>query len=136
MMTAGPVLECSVQFKRGGHGRKRLVAGGIGSPPAKGHVPRVSRLMALAIKLDGQIRSGELRDWAEVARLGHVTRARASQLAALPLLAPDIIDAILHLDPVDTGRDPISERDVRPIAATPCWRKQRRMWGEMGREPF
>jgi len=87
--------------------------------------------LALAIKLDGQIREGELQDWAEVARLGHLTRARASQISGLLLLAPDIIESILHLPVVEHGRDPITERDLRPIVAEASWRVQRRLWKEL-----
>ena len=44
-----------------------------------GHrVPRVAKLMALAIRFEGLIRDGVVADYAELARLGHVTRARIS----------------------------------------------------------
>jgi hypothetical protein len=132
-ITDGPVLECNVQFKRGRQSRKHLVHRADSHPvPPRGRVPRVSRLMALAIKLDGQIRAGEFEDWAEVARLGHLTRARASQIANLTLLAPDIIEAILHLPLIERGRDPITERHIRPIAGAVGWAKQRRMWAQTG----
>ena len=39
-----------------------------------GNVPRISRLMALAIRFDGLVRRGEVRDYADLARLGYVTR--------------------------------------------------------------
>lgn len=134
MHTNGPTIECSVQFKRGQHGRKRLVSGQRCSAPAQGRVPRIARLTALAIKLDGQIRCGELRDWAEVARLGHVTRARAAHIAGLLMLAPEVIESLLHLPEVLRGRDPITERDLRPIAAEVNWAKQRKQWGILCRE--
>ena len=128
----GPVLECSVAFKRGRQGRKRLVDRAAGDAPVvPARSPRVSRLVALAVKLDGQIRAGQLGDWAEVARLGHVTRARASQIASLTTLAPDIIEALLFLPLVERGRDPLTEHHLRPIAAQSNWRRQRRMWEEL-----
>jgi len=86
--------------------------------------------MTLAIHFDGLIRKGAVRDYADLARLGHVTRARATQIMNLLNLAPDIQEAILFLPRTQAGRDPISERRVRSIAATPSWRKQRRMWRE------
>ena len=47
-------------------------------------VPRISRLMALAIRFDEMIRSGEVKDQAELARLGHVSRAaHLTQIAAM-----------------------------------------------------
>jgi len=52
-----------------------------------------------------------LADYAEVARLGHVTRARMMQVTNLPYLAPDIQEALLDLPPVESGRDPISDVD-------------------------
>jgi hypothetical protein len=84
--------------------------------------------MALAIRFDGLIRDGVVTDQAELARLGHVTRARLTQIMNLLNLAPDIQEEVLFLPPTEKGRDPITERDGRPIAAERNWRKQRRMW--------
>jgi len=74
------------------------------------------------------IRNGLVADQAELARLGYVTRARVTQIMNLLNLAPDIQEAVLFLPRTENGRDPISERDLRPIAAKADWRKQRRMW--------
>ena len=43
-------------------------------------------------------------------------------------LAPDIQEAIPFLPRTLKGRDPIRERHLRPIAAEPDGRKQRRLW--------
>ena len=51
--------------------------------------------MALAIKIEDMVGRGELRDYADVARLGHVTRARLTQIMNLLNLAPDIQGQIL-----------------------------------------
>ena len=106
-------------------GRRELEQG---EARAAARVPRVSRLMALAIRFDGLIRDGLVADQAELARLGHVTRARLTQIMNLLNLAPDIQEEVLFLSPTERGRDPLSERDCRPIAAELNWRKQRRMW--------
>ena len=45
-----------------------------------GNVPRISKLMALAIRFDALVRHGEVRDYADLARLGYVTRARITQI--------------------------------------------------------
>lgn len=90
-----------------------------------GRVPRVARLMALAIRLDELIKKGAVPSQAEVAVLGHVTRARVTQIMNLLHLAPDIQEQILHLPPVTRGRDPITERDLRPVAAIVDWTHQR-----------
>jgi hypothetical protein len=125
-------VEFDVHFATTRRGRKRAV---VGQRPAEPDVPagtlsRVTRLMALALRFEQLIRSGEVADYADVARLGHVTRARVTQIMNLLHLAPDVQDAILHLPRVE-GRDPISERDLRPISAVIDWRKQRRMWRQL-----
>jgi hypothetical protein len=95
--------------------------------PAR-RVPRVSRLMALAIRFEGLIESGVVADQAELARLGHVTRARLTQIMNLLNLAPDIQEAILFLPATENGRDAVTERDLRPVAAEVDWERQRGMW--------
>lgn len=129
---AAPRIEFKVHFQATRRGQKRAVVGekpATCAPPL-GKLPRVTRLMALAIRFEQLIRDGEVRDLAEVARLGHVTRARVTQIMNLLHLAPDIQEAILFLPRVEQGRDPITEREVRPIAAIPDWRKQRRAWSD------
>ena len=129
-MTRPMTIECDVHFDRRGRGaRRRLEAG---RPPAAvpepGRVPRVARLMALALRLDEQVRRGVLAGQAEAASLGHVSRARVSQIMNLLNLAPDIIEALLFLPRTERGRDPIHLRLLQPIASTFDWRKQRRLW--------
>ena len=65
---------------------------------------------------------------AELARLGRVIRARLTQIMNLLNLAPDIQDHLLHLPRVERGRDSVTERDLRPIAAVVDWSRPRRMW--------
>jgi hypothetical protein len=84
--------------------------------------------MALAIRCERLIAGGSIADQAELARLGHVTRARVTQIMNLLHLAPDIQEAILALPPVTEGRDPVTERDLRPIAAEVRWERQRVLW--------
>jgi hypothetical protein len=87
--------------------------------------------MALAIRLDQMIKDGIVIDQAELARLGHVTRARLTQIMNLLLLAPDIQEAILGLPMSVMGRDAVTERDVRRLTAEPSFLKQRQMWASM-----
>ncbi len=98
------------------------------SQAAVGRVPRVTRLLALAHRIDEMIRSGELRDWAEAARLVGVTRARMTQIASLLLLAPKIQEDILNLPNVTRGPDPFTERLLRATAAHADWRTQNSAW--------
>ena len=46
-------------------------------------VPRITQLLALALKLQGMLREGVVQDYAEIARLGHVSRSRVSQIMSL-----------------------------------------------------
>src|ERR1035437_129673 len=60
-------------------------------------IPRIARLMAIAIRFERLVRTGTIRDYAELARLGRVTRARITQIMKLLDLAPDIQEQILLL---------------------------------------
>jgi len=121
-------IECEVHFNRCGRGRKELEAGAARPPAAAPRrVPRAARLLALAHRLERLLRTGVVRDYAELARLGHVTRARISQVMALLLLAPDVQEQVLFLPRIERGRDPIVLHDLLPIAATADWRRQRRL---------
>ena len=93
-----------------------------------GRIPRVAKLMALAIRFDQLLQDGGVADQSELARLAHVTQPRMTQIMNLLHLAPDIQEDILHLSPVIAGRDPITERDLRPINRRPKWAAQRREW--------
>ena len=95
---------------------------------AQGRVQRVVRLLALAHRIDEMIRAGELRDLAHAAEVLRLTRARMTQIVSLTLLAPAIQQAILALPPVTEGRDPVTERQLRPVAAEPVWDRQLAMW--------
>ena len=120
-------ITTKVSFGREGHAKKRLDAGEAPLAPG-GRVPRVARLMALAIRFDQLLRDGVVADQAEIARLGRVTRARLTQIMNLLQLAPDIQEEILFLPRVERGRDPVTERELRSIAAEPSWERQRLSW--------
>ena len=100
------------------------------SPVLPGRVPRVARLMALAIRFEQLLRERVVADYAALARLGHVSRARVTQIMNLLCLAPDLQEALLFLPRTEQGRDPIILRDLQPIAAALDWREQRRLWAQ------
>jgi len=101
-------IERNVHFGKGRRTRKELRVGDETSPAPVGRIPRVSRLMALAIRFDQLIRDGVVTDQADLARLGHVTRARLTQIMNLLSLAPDLQEAILFLPATERGRESIS----------------------------
>jgi hypothetical protein len=129
----GVTQRHSLRFIRE-HNSRRAVQQVVEDEPAateSGRVPRVTRLMALALRFEHLLERGAVRDQAELAELGHVTRARVTQIMNLLHLAPDIQEALLDLPRVQGGRDPIVEREIRPIAADPNWRRQRRLWADL-----
>lgn len=93
-----------------------------------GRVPRISVLMALAIRFDGLLRDGTVPNLTELARLAHVTQPRMTQIMNLLHLAPDIQERLLDLPPIVGGRSSITERDLRRVAALPLWERQRSAW--------
>lgn len=89
-------------------------------PPAE-RIPRAARVLALAHKWRGLIRSGAVKDQAELARLVGVSRARVTQVMGLLWLAPDVQEALLNgtLDGV------LPEGALRAVAQMPLWESQR-----------
>lgn len=90
-------------------------------------IPRIARLMALAIKFQEMVDRGEVRDYADLARLGYVTRARLTQIMNLLLLAPDIQDEILGLC-AGADQKVVAERHIRSVVKFVLWERQRQAW--------
>ena len=132
-MTVPLTISSQVHFRGRAKGRRELVTGPAPEAPARdaGRIPRVARLAALAVRFEGLVQSGTVANYSEIATLGHVTRARMSQVINLLNLAPDILEAVLHLPRTQRRRDPIHLRQLQPICCTPDWRKQRRLWLEL-----
>jgi hypothetical protein len=131
-MTGTITIEVPVQFQPVGQcGRRGLRPEEEKPPLPPGRVPRVARLMALALRLEELVRTGQVASYSALASLGRVTRARICQILNLIHLAPDIQEALLFLPPTVRGRDPIILADLQPIAATFDWRKQRHLWRQL-----
>jgi len=112
--------------------RRKRIADGPGpaadEAPLPGRVPRVAKLMALAIRFDKLITDGVVANQSELAHLAQVTQPRMTQIMNLLHLAPDIQEEILFMAPVAEGRDPVTERDVREMAILTQWAVQRARW--------
>ena len=117
-----------VHFQLGRKSKKQLAPGPAETEPAPVRIPRVAKIMALAIRFDWLIRNGHVKDQAELARLGHVSRAWLTQIMMLLHLAPDIQEQILHLTRSNRGREPMIEKQLRSVAAIVCWNQQRKLW--------
>jgi hypothetical protein len=96
-------------------------------------VPRIARLMALALRLEALVQEGTVGSYAELARLGHVSRARLSQILSLLHLAPDLQEELLFWERPRRGREPLALRHLLPITAVLDWHEQRRRWRKLRR---
>lgn len=101
-------------------------------PEIPGRLPRITRLMALAIRCDELLRSGKVRNLEHLATIGNVSQPRISQILSLTMLAPDIQETLLFLPRLSKGKSEISEKSLRKITKLDDWDEQRRAWGETG----
>ena len=95
-------------------------------PEPQGRSPRIARLLALTHKLDAMVRWGTITNYGGLARLGHISPARLSQIMVLLHLAPSIQEYVLFLSAGDDRI--ITELALRKIAREPRWDRQRDMW--------
>jgi len=96
-------------------------------------IPRIPAMVLFSTASQSKI-SCQVRDFAEVARCGRMSRARVTQIMNLLLLAPDIQEDILFLAATAKGRDTITLRGVRNVLAEALFVKQRYMWGKIRQE--
>jgi DNA invertase Pin-like site-specific DNA recombinase len=96
-----------------------------------GRLPRITRLLALAVRFEGLLQDGTVGDYAELARLGGVSRARITQIMSLRRLAPAIQERILALAAVSSPAEVVNERLLRGLAQCWDWREQMRMWEQL-----
>jgi hypothetical protein len=91
-------------------------------------MPRLSRLLALALKMEQMIQEGTAKNYSELARLGQVSTARISQVMNLLHLAPDIQEEILL---ANRPQDGLRESTVRKLSGVILWSEQRARWQEL-----
>lgn len=83
---------------------------------------RLCRLMALAIRFEDMLRSGEVRDYSELACRYGVDRARISRVMHLRLLAPDLQELLLGSNVPEN----LSLKHVVPVCKIASWKMQRK----------
>ena len=121
-----------VNLTTGTAGRRRISTGRPKPRPVpKPRTPRIAKLMPLAIRFDRLLREGTVSSQSELPELAHVTQPRMTQILNLNHLAPDIQEELLHLPSITSGKDPIHEKMLRPVATEINWQQQRVMWREM-----
>lgn len=131
-------MTFKVHFTKSGHGRQELREGVAPASPRSrtlgddGPVPaRVARLVALAHHVEGLVRAGKVRDYAQAAELAGITRARVSQIVNLLLLAPDIQERLLDMTRPRLGAEPLGEQDLRRVVGILDWAEQRRVFAQL-----
>jgi hypothetical protein len=91
--------------------------------------PKVSRLIALALRFEAMLQDGTVKNHAEVARWGGVTRSRISQILNLRNLAPAIQEQLL-LDTASSANH-ITEHTLQSLTRELDWRKQIARFAEL-----
>jgi len=118
----------TITLTKSNKGRNRLQAGDAVVPlRPRGSIPRIARLMALAIKYQGMLDRGEVSGVTELARLCHVTQPRMSQILNLNLLSPSVQEKILFLPEQTEGKPTIHERALRMACTVIDWESQSRI---------
>jgi hypothetical protein len=129
-------VEFQVRFSAGPKGRRRVSEAPVSpvqvaqqpvSPAvvvSPGRIPKITSLLVLGHHLERLVRDGVVKDYAQIAHLTGLTRARVTQIVNLTLLAPGIQEAILNL----SRKSRIAERNLRPVAALLDWKQQWEKW--------
>lgn len=114
-------------------GRKRLETCDTEKPTRPtASIPRISRLMALAIKYQGMLDRGEVAGVTELAKLCHVTQPRMSQILNLNFLSPNLQEKLLFLPETTCGKPTIHERGLRFACTLIDWESQAEVLPKMG----
>jgi DNA invertase Pin-like site-specific DNA recombinase len=100
----------------------------VAGVPASPSVPRISRLLALALRMEQMIEDGKAAKYSDLAHLGQVSAARITQIMNLLHLAPDIQEQILS---PDIPNFVLRESAVRKLSAVVLWSEQRVRWQEL-----
>ena len=88
---------------------------------------RITRLLALAHHLQDLIDQGIVTDYADIARLSNLSRARVTQIMNLMLLTPEIQEDILF----SGHKKYIKERGIRMLLKTVVWEEQAGIWKKL-----
>lgn len=95
-----------------------------------GRVPRISKLMALAIRYDQMLNEGVVKSQTELAELLHISQPRMTQIMNLLHLSPEIQEEILMLVELTPG-SAMNEHHLRKITSSICWKEQVKNWSRV-----
>jgi hypothetical protein len=87
-------------------------------------IPKLTRLLVLGHHFERLVRDGAVKDYAEIARMTGLSRARVTQMVNLTLLAPRIQEAALCDQPPAPLAPQIRENLLRRLATETDWSGQ------------
>jgi hypothetical protein len=118
-------LHYRLALPRGRHSLRHDRASNQWTEPLSPQLPRVTRLMALAIRFEGLLTQHPELSYTDLARLSGVCRSRITEILNLLHLAPDLQERLLFLEPNPHGRDQIHEPALRRLSQIYDWNEQR-----------
>src|SRR2546421_716920 len=126
-------IACTMHCSRAGRGGPNALRAGPKTicTSWSDRVSWLARLMALALRFVSLLLDGVVKISLPLARLGHVSQARISQILSLLHLAPDIQEAILFRSRPERGRVRLDMRKVLPLTKVMDWVRQRRLWRKL-----
>ena len=102
--------------------------------PASSNSTRGSRNGCRAVRFEELLRRGTAKDYADLARLGGVSRARITQVMNLRNLAPVLQEKILSLLQDHSENSKLNECALRRITGVVDWREQLRQFEQVEQE--
>jgi site-specific DNA recombinase len=94
---------------------------------------RIARHLAIAHHIRRAIEAGSVVSYREISIYLDMSRARLTQIMDLTLLAPDIQEALLGLQAIDSAEPAINEHALRHIAQRRSWIEQRQAWAPIAK---
>ncbi|WP_309400032.1 hypothetical protein [Cerasicoccus maritimus] len=123
-------LDIHLALGRCGHQRIRPGKKPKSAKPTR--LPRVTRLMALAIKYGDMLDQGVVSNQEGLARLAGVDRSHVSRILRLRLLSPEIQEWLLNLPETTESRDPVTWEQLDELIRMPSWQSQRESLQQLG----
>jgi hypothetical protein len=89
-----------LEITRGRKGHRRVA---VPAPPPErppidpATVPRITRMLVLGYHFERLVREGKVKNYAEIARMTGLTRARVTQIVGMTLFEPVLQNKILEI---------------------------------------
>ena len=121
-------IQAKFQTSTVERGQQRVTAPKKPRPARQPRTPHITKLMALAIRLEELLATGQVKDQAEIASTAGITHAGVTQIMNLNNLAPSTQADILNFPQSELETPQIIEREIGQIAKVFDWTSQKRHW--------